>query len=267
MRVDLHVHSTASDGSLAPAEVVAAARAGRLDIIALADHDTTAGVAEAQAEAGPPAVVPAIEVSSTHGGEDLHVLGYFVDPAHPALLEHGRRAQDRRRERMRGMIRRLAALGVDVAYDDVLAEAGDAPLGRPHLARALVKAGHVRVVSEAFDRFIADGAPAFLPIELLTPRDAIELIHAAGGVAVWAHPRLGVLERELAAFVEWGLEGIECYRPLNSTAETRRLVDAAGRHGLLTTGGSDWHGVWHGRLGDFSIARSRVETLLEIGGM
>ncbi len=268
MRIDLHIHSTVSDGALAPAEVVEAAVAGRLDVVALADHDTTAGIAEARRAArGRLEVVPAIEVSSTHGDAEIHILGYLVDPDHPALVRHATQAVERRDERMQGMIRRLEALGVAIDYEDVVAAAGAGPVGRPHLARALVDAGYVRTVQEAFDRFLADGGPAFLPTELLTPRDAIELIHAAGGVAVWAHPPFEVLERELGDFVDWGLEGIECYRPMNTKSQTRRLEDAARAHGLLTTGGSDWHGEWSGPLGSFAVDRPHVAALLELVGI
>ncbi len=268
MRIDLHVHSTASDGSLSPTAVVDAARSGGLDVIALTDHDTTAGVAEAMAAAGDrPIVIPGIELSSTHGGEELHFLGYFVDPRHPALEEFAEQALRRREERMSGMIRHLAELGVRVSYDAVIESAGTGPVGRPHLARALLQAGHVRTFSEAFDRYLADGAPAFLPTELLTPREAIDLIHAAGGVAVWAHPPLDVLERELDAFANWGLEGIECYRPMNSAADVRSLEQAARTRGLLLTGGSDWHGVWSGPLGSFHVSREQVGGLLERGGL
>lgn len=267
VRIDLHVHSTASDGALSPGAVVRAAAAGGLDVIALTDHDTTAGIAEAfAAGAAGPAVIAGVEVSSTHGGEDLHILGYFVEPAHPALLAHGDLALRRREERMHGMIRRLAELGIRISYETVLEGAGAGPVGRPHLARALVQAGHVRTVSEAFDRYLADGGPAFLPTELLSPREAIELVHAAGGIAVWAHPPLDLLERELKRFAAWGLDGIEGYRPANSAAELRRLLRAARTHALLVTGGSDWHGPWNGRLGDFHLTREQAADFLRLGG-
>lgn len=268
VRIDLHTHSTASDGSLSPGALVRAAKAGGLDLVALTDHDTVAGVGEARAAATDgPAVVAGIELSSTHGGEELHILGYFVEPDHPALTAYAAQALLRREERMHGMIGRLATLGVAVSFDAVLEGAGSAPVGRPHLARALVDGGHVRTVSEAFDRYLADGGPAFLPTELLTPREAIDLVHAAGGVAVWAHPPFGVLERELAHFAAWGLEGLECYRPTNTASQTRRLEAAARTHGLLTTGGSDWHGVWSGPIGTFFVTREQVDRLLELGGL
>lgn len=270
MRIDLHLHSTASDGTLSPSAVAWAAKAGGLGIIALADHDTTAGVAEAQAAAhGAPTVIPAIELSSTHGGAELHFLGYFIDPAHPALLAYCREAIERREERIRGMIHRLESLGVHVHYEDVLKAAGAEAnvLGRPHLARALLARGYVQSFAEAFDRYLADGGPAFLPTELLTPREAVDLIHEAGGAAVWAHPPWEVLDRELGHFAEWGLDGLECFRPRNSTAEVARLLEAARSFDLLVTGGSDWHGGWHGQVGDFSVTRAQVEPLLALGGL
>ncbi len=268
MRIDLHIHSTASDGALTPGALVEAARAGGLDVMAITDHDTTAGVAEAVAVAdGRPRVIPGIEVSSTHGGEDLHFLGYFVQPDHPALQHFATEAARRREDRMAGMVRKLANLGVHISYEDVLEAAGDSPVGRPHLARALVQAGHVRSVAEAFALYIADGGPAFLPTELLTPREAIELIHSVGGIAVWAHPPMDVLAHELRHFVDWGLEGLECYRPTTPTDEVREIERAARTFDLLQTGGSDWHGPWSGPLGAFYVAYETVADFLAVGGI
>jgi 3',5'-nucleoside bisphosphate phosphatase len=270
VRIDLHIHSTASDGSLAPEAVVAAAHAGNLHVIALADHDTLAGVQPAQAAAVDRVhVVPAVELSTHHAAGELHVLGYYVDPLNATLLSFGTRARTRREERMREMIERLQGLGVHVDYADVLAAAGTRPksIGRPHLARALLQRGHVTTMSEAFDRYIGDDGPAFVPTRLLTPAEAITLIHAAGGVAVWAHPRQDALELTLGAMVEWGLDGLECFRPRVSPADADRIAALARRHGLFVTGGSDWHGDWHGPLGDFAVERDDVAAFLEIGGI
>lgn len=265
VKIDLHLHSTASDGSLSPSAVVWAAAAGGLTLVALTDHDTVSGYAEARA-ATPPALrlLPGIEVSSTHAGTDLHILGYLFDPAHPALSAHAAAAGARRQERMRGMVRRLQEQGIAVEYRDVLAAAGSRAdaLGRPHLARALLARGHVRTVAEAFDRFLADGGPAFLPTELLTPRAAIDLIHEAGGVAVWAHPPLAVFDREVRRFTEWGLDGVEAIRPQTPPAEQLLLLEAARELGLLVTGGSDWHGSWHGRLGEFFVRPHEISAFL-----
>jgi predicted metal-dependent phosphoesterase TrpH len=270
LRIDLHIHSTASDGSLSADAVVAAARAGRLDIIAIADHDTVGGVAAAQAAAaGVLHVIPAIELSTHHEGVELHMLGYYIDLANPLLREHGGRAATARESRMRDMIDRLGSIGVSVEFEDVLAAAGTRPdsIGRPHLARALVRRGHVPSVAEAFDRYIGDQGPAFVPSALITPFDAIDIVHGAGGVAVWAHPRTDILHAELGRFVGHGLDGLECFRPRLTHGDTERIAAIADGAGLFVTGGSDWHGEWQGRLGDFAIERDDITRFLEIGGI
>lgn len=270
MRIDLHMHSAASDGELSPTSLVHAARAGGLDVIALTDHDTVSGVPEAIAAAGDrPVVVPGIEISCTHAGRDLHLLGYQIDPEHPALSDYGHLAVEGRARRMRAMVERLNDLGIAVDYEDVLAAAGPdtTTLGRPHLANALLERGHVRTFGEAFDRFIGDDGPAFVPTELVTPARAIELIHSAGGVSVWAHPRLDVFEVELPRLAGWGIDGVECIRPQHSPDTVRRLVDAAAELDLLVTGGSDWHGEWHGPLGRFAVDPGEISAFLERTGL
>lgn len=270
VRIDLHLHSTASDGGLAPAELVrAAARAG-LDVIALADHDTTVGVGEAVASAPDGVyVVPALEVSSSHAGADLHILGYFVDPQNAALLEYTRSAAVRREERIRAMLDRLGALGLHLDMGDVLAEApeGTEMLGRPHVARALVRRGYVKSLTEAFDRYLGDGRPAFEPMDLIAPAHAIELIHRAGGLAVWAHPPVDGAEPEARRLAEIGLDGIECFRPRIAPDETRRLLELARSLDLIASGGSDWHGPWSGPLGAFHVAREEVPELAARAGL
>jgi 3',5'-nucleoside bisphosphate phosphatase len=268
MRLDLHLHSSASDGKLLPRELVTHARAAGLDVIALCDHDTTAGHAEAAAAAaaaGPRAcrVIPAVELSSTAGGHDLHFLGYFIDPEDPAMRRHQQEAVARREERVQGMIARLASLGFPIEFDDVLRLAGPGShaLGRPHVARALIERGHVRTFAEAFDRFLRDGGPAFLPTELMDPEAAIALIHRIGGLSVWAHPPLDTLRAALPRYAAAGLDGIECFRPRHLPAETKELVESAARLGLIRSGGSDWHGEWHGRLGEFFVAPDQVPEL------
>lgn len=284
MRIDLHLHTNASDGQLSPAELVRAARVGKLDLIAITDHDSVAGVAPALESAGqtqlrpdstdgPPAgspiIIPGIEVSSTHAGAELHFLGYFVDHTLPLLHEFAASAAERRRHRIVGMIELLAKLGIEIEYDDVIAAAGSeaTTLGRPHLARALVTKGYVPTTNEAFERYLGDSGPAFLPTDLLTPREAIELIDAAGGISVWAHPPRDLIDSVLDDFVEWGLQGLECYRPRNSTIITHRLLYAADAYDLLVTGGSDWHGDWNGPLGSFSVGSDQVEAFLQETGV
>ena len=270
MRLDLHLHTTASDGSLSPSALVWAARSGGLDVIAIADHDTCAGVDEARrALPNDIEVIPAIELSTTLEGSEQHILGYFIDPSHSAITQYSIRAAQKRRERITGMLEKLRPYGVNLTLDDVVAaaEPGTRMIGRPHLARALALKHHVQTVSEAFDRFIGDAGPAFLPTQLLSPQEGIALIHTIGGVAVWAHPRASALDKHLSSMIEWGLDGIECYRPNATPAETLVAEQHARAHKLMVTGGSDWHGSWQGTLGEFYVGPEDVEQLLDVGGM
>ena len=270
MKVDLHVHSTASDGSLSPSAVVWAARAGRLDVVAISDHDTCAGVPEAM-QALPAAlhVIPAIELSTTLNGSELHILGYFIDATNEKLLAHAEHAVTARRARVQRILDLLRNYNIHLTVEDVMAAAEGSPrvLGRPHIARALQRRGHVQTPSEAFDRFLGDSGPCFLPTELLEPRAAIEMIREAGGVAVWAHPRVDILSRELPRMADWGLRGLECFRPRATADDIIMIQRIARQHDLLLSGGSDWHGTWHGRLGDFSVDSDDIADLLEIGGL
>lgn len=272
MRLDLHIHSDASDGAWAPPQVVRGAAAGGLDVIALADHDSVDGFAAAKTagSACDVQVIPALEVSSTWQGREVHVLGYFVDPHDPGLGAHGERAGRVREDRMRQMIGRLAGQGVEVSFDDVLKEAGEgvASIGRPHLARALVERGYASSVLDAFLTLIGDDHPAFVPTRLLEPEEAIALIHGAGGVPVWAHPPGDLLEGLLDSLVEAGLRGLEVYRPTHRAGDVLRLEGICRAHGLLASGGSDWHTPAGGvELGDFWVEADEVSELLAAGGI
>lgn len=272
MRLDLHLHTTASDGSWSPGRVVQGAVEGRLDVIAITDHDTTAGVSQArEAAAGLPLqIVPGIEVSSAVGARDVHILGYFLDPEAPPILSHADRARNRRDERMREMLDRLAAQRISVSFEDVERAAGPdrVVIGRPHLARALVEAGHVGSVHEAFRTLIGDESEAFVPAHILTPVEAVELVRAAGGVAVWAHPPGDLIDALLPSLRQAGLEGLEVYRPRSRRTDLLRLESICRTTGLFATGGSDWHGPEGGSaLGDFYLSGEEVEGLLERGGI
>jgi 3',5'-nucleoside bisphosphate phosphatase len=272
MRVDLHMHTTASDGAWAPEAVVQGAVEGRLDLIAIADHDTTAGytAAATAAESLPIQVITGIEVSSTHAGQDVHILGYFVDTSAPALLEHVERAGNRRVERMKEMIQLLVDSGVSVTYDDVLEAAGPdhVSIGRPHLARALVKLGHVSTVSGAFYSLIGDRSPAFVPTHLATPVDAVEMIVKSGGIPIWAHPPGQLVDELLPNLVRAGLRGLEVYRPSHKRHDVLRYEQICRTAGLLMSGGSDWHGPYSGAsLGDFHVDAQEIQPLLSEGGI
>ena len=266
MKLDLHVHSTASDGSEKPERVARMAAAGGVDVLAIADHDTVGGVADAIAAAPPGLrIVPAIEISCDSDDAHHHLLGYFVDIHHPALLAHSRRVIELRVERMRAMVDRLLALGVPASFDAVRREAGDdAVLGRPHLARTLVASGVVPSVGRAFELYLADGAPAWVPMRAVTLADACAIVHAAGGVAVWAHPGADELERLVDAYREQGIDGVECIRSRASAAEVEQALAVTRARSLMPTGGSDWHGVWHGRIGDFTVGADRVPEFMEL---
>jgi len=270
MDLDLHMHSSASDGALAPEAVVQAAIQARLDVISLTDHDTVSGVPAAleAAHGENITVIPGIEISTSLDDVELHILGYFVDPTDAALLAHTGKASARREDRLREMVFRLADEGVDVPLDLVweLVGKGTSP-GRPHLARALVQIGVVESVPEAFDRFIGNAHPAYVPTRLLDPEGAFHLIREAGGVSVWAHPQEWQIEPLLPGLVEVGLQGVEVYRPWLSRDRMARIEAAARRHEMLVTGGSDWHGPEGGALGEFRLDASQVAELLAIGGM
>ena len=267
-RIDLHLHSNASDGGVSPRELIQQARAGKLDVISLTDHDTARGVRQLDGAHEGLTVIPGIEISCSHEGADVHVLGYFIDAQHPRILEHERYAVHARTARMHGMIEKLAALGVHVRFEEVVAVAGQgAVLGRPHLARVLAERGLVPSVGEAFARYLGDAGPAFVPAQLLPPADGIAIIHDAGGVAVWAHPRLDRVEALIRTFVGWGLDGVECLRPRLQPIDVQTLEGYAQMHALLVTGGSDWHGPWSSRLGEFCVTRRDVGAFLDRGGI
>ncbi|MGD8320577.1 MAG: PHP domain-containing protein [Gemmatimonadota bacterium] len=272
MRLDLHIHTTASDGAWPPEKVVEGAARGGLDVIAIADHDTTASVRTAQ-EAGREQnvqVIPALEVSSTWNGREIHVLGYFIDPDSPGLRAHTRRAENMRAERMRKIVGRLNDQGVEVTYEEVEEAAGPdrVNIGRPHLARALVGRGHVSSVLEAFNTLIGDQHPAFVPTALIDPTGAVALILEGGGVPVWAHPPGDLLDGLLPTLLKAGLLGLEVYRPTHGRSDVLRLESICRTAGLLMSGGSDWHTPESGYvLGDFHVTGDEVEKLLAAGGM
>jgi len=241
--VDLHTHSTASDGVLPPTAVVEAASAAGLSAMALTDHDSVAGVGEAQ-RAGERLgvdVVAGVELSAHVGGDEIHLLALHLSDVETIAGELARFRDDRvtRAERMVG---RLNALGVPVTMDDVLREAGAGAVGRPHVARAVVARGGAADIREAFDRYLGDGRPAAVEKPRLDARDAIALAHAAGGIAVWAHPGAAGRRDRVEPLVAAGLDGLEVLHPRHSPDDRLRLNALVDFFGLVTSGGSDWHG-------------------------
>ncbi len=250
--IDLHVHSTCSDGALTPEALVEEARRVGLHAIALTDHDTVEGVPaflEACRAAGIRGVA-GVEISIDHSPGAFHLLGYHLDPLNSELIRTLRWISQERERRNRGILDRLARLGIPLTMEEVLAEVSDdnVNVGRPHVAAAMLRKGYVSDIQEAFSLYLAKGKPAYVPRGKLGPEDGIALIRQAGGIPVLAHPFTledcgGRPLRDLVA--EWtgaGLQGIECIYPEHGPRKTRRYRDLAREYGLVVTGGTDFHG-------------------------
>jgi predicted metal-dependent phosphoesterase TrpH len=247
--LDMHAHTTASDGDQSPSELVRRASEIGLTAIAVTDHDTTAGVAEAL-EAGRRLgvqVIPGIELSAEVERGQCHILGYFIDPQSPPLLTRLHEVVDNRNKRNGKIVGKLQALGFNVTLEEIEAEAGGQVVARPHFAKVLLRKGHVGSMQEAFDVYLGKGAKAYVERDRLTQEEAISLLHEAGGVAVLAHPNnLKRDPQETEAFIaemkEMGLDGMEARYNLHTPDDTARYLAMAQRLGLLTSGGSDFHG-------------------------
>lgn len=249
-RVDLHMHTTHSDGSYTPRELVRYAKEKRLDCISVTDHDTLSSYEESAAEAKKQGIelIPGIEISAQFEPGTLHILGFFLDPNHPSLVAALEDVQRARRERNPQIIEKLNQLGIPITYEEVQAESGGKQVGRPHFAKVLLKKGVVKSLSEAFDKYLAKGKPAYLDKRRFSSRDSIRMICEAGGITSVAHPkqmRLSeeALTKELARLREEGLGGIEVYNSCQSREEASLYKRFAKRFNLLITGGSDFHGA------------------------
>lgn len=249
-RIDLHLHTTFSDGSLPPSEVLALAQKAGVTALAITDHDIVEGIPEATAagERLGIEVIPGVEISSRFGESELHILGYFMDWQDPAL--NRRLAELRACRHMRNplIVEKLNGLGLPMTYEEVQALAGTGAVGRPHIARVMMEKGYVQSAKEAFDRYLAEGRPAYVPRQLPEPAEAIAWIRAARGLPVLAHPTwvratedglLKLCEQLKAA----GLMGIEVHYSTHKRAQTAAYLNIARRLDLLVTGGSDFHGV------------------------
>ncbi len=242
--VDLHSHSTASDGAFAPAIVVQEAHKAGLTAIALTDHDTTAGLTEATTEAERLGIrlVPGVELSAVENDHETHILGLHLGSTEPidARLADLR---DMRRTRAARIVELLNTLGVRITFESVLEQAGGAAIGRPHVARALIAEGWAVDSRDAFDRYLGNGRPGFVPKDQLTVHDAIALIHDAGGLAVMAHPGSQGSRERVEMLMKDGLDGVEVRHPSHSAEDMTRLMALVEHFGLVPSGGSDWHGV------------------------
>jgi 3',5'-nucleoside bisphosphate phosphatase len=271
--IDLHSHTTASDGQHSPADLVKLASTAGVTRLAITDHDTVNGLPEAleAAQGAGIEIIPGIEISSVVGEKDIHILGHFVRRDDPALVASCVHHEGARRRRMERMVQRMNELGFPVRMEHVQAIAGDSRnLCRPHLARALVELGFCRAPQEAFDRFIGDGQPAFVPHERLEAKEAIALIHSAGGSATLAHPGVDRIDRhQIATLRQVGLDGIEVFHSDHDPGMRERYLRFAREHDLVPTAGSDFHGdrvAPDRRLGSASLALEHFLALRSRGG-
>jgi 3',5'-nucleoside bisphosphate phosphatase len=267
------MHTTASDGMNAPMENVKMAKAAGLYGIAITDHDTVAGIAEA-VRAGLELgvrIVPGVEISTVAGGQDIHILGYFIDVDNELLLSRLRQLRNTRDERNALMLERLCDIGISITMDEVLEQAGklvpgDETIGRPHIAGVLVRKGYVESITEAFDRYLGKHGAAYVNPPRITPFDAIDWIHEAGGAAVVAHPGLYGDDTLVEQIVRYGADGIEAYHSDHTAEEEVRYAAIADKLGVLVTAGSDFHGVrngheFHAPIGSRRIGADVLEQL------
>ncbi len=267
--IDLHMHTTASDGTLAPAALVDRAYAVGIRTMSVTDHDTMAGVPEAAAAAAERGIelLPGIEITAVADGRDVHMLGYFLDPAPASLGPFLVEQREDRVRRAREMGEKLAALAVPIPIEKLIEKAAAArrAVARPVVARALVEAGHCATPQEAFDRWLADGGPAYVARRGASPAEVVGLVARAGGLASLAHP--GLLRRDdlVPGLVEAGLGAIEAFHSDHDAAAESRYQRLADQHDLAVSGGSDFHGDRHHRARSFGrvgLPRPRFETLL-----
>lgn len=269
--IDLHLHTTASDGVDAPEALVANCAAAGLSVIAVTDHDTIDAVPAVEAAARDSGLrfVPGIEITAVWQQKDVHVLGYFLDHRAPALMAFLTDQRKDRIRRARVIGRRLAAMGVPIDIEQVIASAGGKPVSRPFIARALVDAGHVKNWREAFERYLGEGCPAFAPRAGVTIEDAIQIIKKSGGLASLAHPGLTRIDDIIADLGHAGLGAIEVYHPDHADADTNRYLALARRLDLGITGGSDYHGDQShhpGGLGRFVVPGDDFDDLCRRAG-
>jgi len=265
MFADLHLHSNFSDGTYTPEELAGQGVRHGLNVLALTDHDTVEGCArmalacfEARVE-----FVPGTELTAELSGNELHLIGYFVDIQNPKLLLEIAKFQSVRQNRIREMVARLNQLNIPLDAEAVFAIANCRSPGRPHVGRALVQGGFCASLDEAFERFLKKHRPAWVPKFKMSALDAIELIHQAGGVAVMAHPGLNRTDDVIPHLVDSGLDGLECYHTKHPPATTEHYLELAEHYQLLVTGGSDCHGLNKGKplIGSIKLPYEHVQQL------
>ena len=271
-RGDFHCHSTASDGVLSPTELIKLAYEQGVRVMALTDHDSTEGIEEARAASEPDfTLIPGVELGTDIPGAEVHMLGLFLDPDQPELQEILKKLRNGRLGRGEGIVKKLQEMGKEITWEQVQGIAGDASVGRPHIAQALLDNGEVATIKEAFDNYIARSGPAYVERDKMTPVEAVETIVRMGGIPCIAHPRdLENIDDMLAELKSAGMVGMEVYYKDYAPGEVERLRQLAEKHGLLPLGGSDYHGL-HGPDEPFPggqhtpVPEASIEALLRLG--
>jgi len=262
---DLHLHTQFSDGTFSPEELVAHAAQHGLSAIALTDHDTVEGCAATARECEAVGIefISGTELTAEYDDTEVHLLGYFLDTQNARLLAEITKFQAVRQQRIHEMVARINELGVPLLLEDVFALANCKSPGRPHVARALAKAGLVKNLDDAFERFLKRGRAAWVPKARMSARESIQLIHQAGGLAVMAHPGLNRTDEIIPGLVDAGLDGIECFHTKHSTAMSERYLEIADQYHLLVTGGSDCHGYSKAKplIGTVKLPYEHVEKM------
>jgi len=262
---DLHLHSHFSDGTYSPEEIVGRGARGGFAVLALTDHDSVEGCArmDVACDAAGIEFIPGAELTAEQGGNELHLLGYFLDTQDPKLLAEIAKFQTVRQNRIREMVARLNRLNIPLSADAVFALANCRSPGRPHVARAMVNAGLCFSLDEAFERFLKKNRPAWVPKMKMSALEAIKLIHQAGGLAVMAHPGLNRTDEVIPELADAGMDGIECFHTKHSPTTAARYLALADKFHLLVTGGSDCHGMSKGKplIGTVKLPYDHVQKL------
>jgi 3',5'-nucleoside bisphosphate phosphatase len=269
--IDLHTHSTASDGSFSPKELIRYSATKHLQAVALSDHDCTDGLDEAMEEAERLGieVIPAVELSADHTGGTMHLLGFFMDRHHAGFCDGLRRLQNARKERNPKIVHKLQGQGLEITYEEVVAASGGGQVGRPHFAKVLLRKGYVSSMQEAFERYLKRGAPGYVEKFRFSPKEAITAIHEAGGVVVLAHPFTlyrepsTLFEPLLSTLAEDGLDGMEVIYSTYSDEQSRYYRGLAEKYQLLPSGGSDFHGTHKPGI-DLGVGQGRLKVPFDL---
>ena len=268
MKVDLHIHSYLSDGKYSPTAIVEHAARHKLDIISLTDHDTTDGLQEAKRAVhiqGSITLIAGVELSTYLNDDELHILGYGIRETHPGLKQLLANAQNNRKMRVCRILECLQHVGIQLTIEDVKNGYSTVSLGRMHIARLLIKRGHVRTIREAFDRYLSYETNVIeqSPNDFVSSQCAIEIILEAGGIPVFAHPTITLFDRHIDVLIDAGLQGVEVFKGTRSSIEEYYFETVGKDKGLLATGGSDWHGHHHTQhLGNFYVDSERIQPFL-----